>query len=84
MRYFSYLLAFLAGTALSFEGGIYSEKQQGNWKLVFTTSLWSPKKEGRDPVFDPEKLGIKNAHFWEKEYQVIKNDEEGSKVKEVL
>lgn len=27
MRYFSYLLAFLAGTALSFEGGIYSEKQ---------------------------------------------------------
>lgn len=34
--------------------------------------------------FDPKKLGIKNAHFWEKEYQVIENDEEGSKVKDVL
>lgn len=42
------------------------------------------KKEGRDPVFDPKKLGIKNAQFWEKEYQVIEKDEEGSKVKEVL
>lgn len=26
------------------------------------------KKEGKDPVFDPVKLGIKNAEFWEKEY----------------
>lgn len=24
------------------------------------------KKAGKDPVFDPEALGIKNAHFWEK------------------
>lgn len=24
------------------------------------------KKEGRDPVFDPKKLGIKNAHFGRK------------------
>ena len=23
------------------------------------------KKEGKDPVFDPNKLGIKNADFWE-------------------
>ena len=22
------------------------------------------KKEGKDPVFDPRKLGIKNADFW--------------------
>ncbi|MGG1247691.1 alanine/glycine:cation symporter family protein [Bacillus spizizenii] len=42
------------------------------------------KREGRDPVFDPKKLGIKNAHFWEREYQVIENDKERSKVKEVL
>ena len=27
------------------------------------------KKEGKDPVFDPVKLGIKDADFWEKEYQ---------------
>ncbi|SDI32490.1 alanine/glycine:cation symporter family protein [Alteribacillus bidgolensis] len=26
------------------------------------------KKMGKDPVFDPAKLGIKNAEFWEKEY----------------
>ncbi len=25
------------------------------------------KKQGIDPVFDPVKLGIKNADFWEKE-----------------
>ncbi|MFE9275163.1 alanine/glycine:cation symporter family protein [Paenibacillus glucanolyticus] len=29
------------------------------------------KKEGKDPVFDPVKLGIKNADFWEKEYTPI-------------
>ena len=23
------------------------------------------KAEGKDPVFHPEKLGIKNAHYWE-------------------
>ncbi|WP_164984882.1 sodium:alanine symporter family protein [Ammoniphilus sp. CFH 90114] len=27
------------------------------------------KKEGKDPVFDPVKLGIKDADFWEKEYK---------------
>ncbi|MBP9215127.1 MAG: alanine:cation symporter family protein [Chitinophagaceae bacterium] len=27
------------------------------------------KKEGKDPVFNPVTLGIKNADFWEKEYQ---------------
>ncbi|PAD75255.1 alanine/glycine:cation symporter family protein [Paenibacillus campinasensis] len=26
------------------------------------------KKEGKDPVFDPVKVGIANADFWEKEY----------------
>jgi alanine or glycine:cation symporter, AGCS family len=26
-------------------------------------------KAGKDPVFDPVKLGIKNADFWEKEYK---------------
>ncbi|PKO57437.1 MAG: sodium:alanine symporter, partial [Betaproteobacteria bacterium HGW-Betaproteobacteria-19] len=24
------------------------------------------KKEGKDPTFDPEKLGIRNADFWVK------------------
>ncbi len=27
------------------------------------------KKEGKDPVFDPVKLGIAGADFWEKEYK---------------
>ncbi|WP_127486436.1 alanine/glycine:cation symporter family protein [Paenibacillus ehimensis] len=27
------------------------------------------KKEGKDPVFDPVKLGLSNADFWEKEYK---------------
>ncbi|MDZ5471230.1 alanine/glycine:cation symporter family protein [Bacillus sp. 31A1R] len=27
------------------------------------------KKAGKDPVFDPVKVGIENADFWEKEYQ---------------
>ncbi|RLD25253.1 MAG: sodium:alanine symporter [Bacteroidetes bacterium] len=27
------------------------------------------KKEGKDPVFDPTKLGIKNADFWEKKIE---------------
>ncbi len=27
------------------------------------------KKEGKDPVFDPKSLGIKNADYWEKEYK---------------
>ncbi len=31
------------------------------------------KKEGVDPVFDPKKLGIKNADFWEHEYKRRRN-----------
>jgi AGCS family alanine or glycine:cation symporter len=27
------------------------------------------KKQGKDPVFDPKALGIKNADYWEKEYK---------------
>ncbi|MCI2255384.1 alanine:cation symporter family protein [Domibacillus sp. PGB-M46] len=27
------------------------------------------KKEGKDPVFDPAKVGISDAEFWEKEYR---------------
>ncbi|USG66206.1 alanine:cation symporter family protein [Brevibacillus ruminantium] len=30
------------------------------------------KKAGKDPVFDPVKLGIENADFWEKEYNAPK------------
>ena len=33
-------------------------------------ALWDyhrQKKAGLDPVFDPEKLGIKNADFWVQE-----------------
>jgi AGCS family alanine or glycine:cation symporter len=26
------------------------------------------RKEGKDPVFSPSELGIKNADFWENEY----------------
>ncbi|PZD97630.1 sodium:alanine symporter [Paenibacillus sambharensis] len=31
------------------------------------------KKEGKDPVFDPVKLGIKNADYWEHDYKVEKS-----------
>ncbi|QOT00350.1 alanine:cation symporter family protein [Brevibacterium sp. JNUCC-42] len=27
------------------------------------------KKEGKDPVFNPQEIGIKNADFWENEYK---------------
>ena len=33
------------------------------------------KKLGHDPVFDPVKLGIKNADFWEKEYNQVEKKE---------
>lgn len=33
------------------------------------------KKEGKDPVFDPVKIGFKDADFWEKEYQEKENSE---------
>lgn len=32
------------------------------------------KKEGKNPVFDPAKLGIKGADFWEKEYREVEQD----------
>lgn len=34
----------------------------------------SQKKLGLDPVFDPKKLGIKNADFWENEYKQDSED----------
>ena len=34
----------------------------------------SQKKLGLDPVFDPKKLGIKNADFWEKDYKQDSDD----------
>jgi AGCS family alanine or glycine:cation symporter len=34
----------------------------------------SQKKEGKDPVFEPAKLGIKGADFWEEEYREIEED----------
>lgn len=32
------------------------------------------KKQGLDPVFNPDKLGIKNAEFWTEEYQQEKKE----------
>lgn len=39
------------------------------------------KKEGLNPVFDPKKLGIKGADFWEKDYNQMDNNmpKEGDK-----
>ncbi|MGG0464877.1 alanine/glycine:cation symporter family protein [Priestia aryabhattai] len=37
--------------------------------LVALKDYESQKKQGIDPVFDPVKLGIKNADYWEKEYK---------------
>jgi len=34
-------------------------------------------KTGKDPVFDPVKLGITNADFWEKEYKYIEEEKTG-------
>jgi alanine or glycine:cation symporter, AGCS family len=31
-------------------------------------------KDGKDPVFDPVKLGIKDADFWENEYKYPEKD----------
>lgn len=33
------------------------------------------KKEGKDPLFDPIRIGVSNADFWEKEYQEIDSPE---------
>ena len=35
--------------------------------LIALKDYEEQKKQGLDPVFDPVKLGIKNADFWEKE-----------------
>ena len=32
------------------------------------------RKEGKNPVFDPVKLGIKGADFWEKEYKEVEQE----------
>ena len=36
---------------------------------------YEKEKEGKDPVFDPQPLGIKNADFWEHEYGKDKKEE---------
>ncbi|ETI67112.1 alanine/glycine:cation symporter family protein [Neobacillus vireti] len=35
------------------------------------------KKDGKDPVFDPVKIGLKDADFWEKEYTYIEEEKTG-------
>jgi AGCS family alanine or glycine:cation symporter len=37
--------------------------------LVALKDYENQKKQGLDPVFDPEKLGIKNADYWVNEYK---------------
>ncbi|MBT2756303.1 alanine:cation symporter family protein [Mesobacillus foraminis] len=32
------------------------------------------KKQGKNPIFEPTKLGIKGADFWEKDYREIEED----------
>ena len=34
--------------------------------LIALKDYEQQKKEGKDPIFDPIKLGIKNADFWVK------------------
>lgn len=34
-------------------------------------------KDGKDPVFDPVKLGIEDADFWEKEYNPLESEKTG-------
>lgn len=43
--------------------------------LVALKDYEKQKKEGKDPVFDPQPLGIKNADFWEHEYGKDKKEE---------
>lgn len=43
--------------------------------LVALKDYEKQKKEGKDPVFDPGPLGIKNADFWEHEYGKGKKEE---------
>ncbi|MCM3570201.1 sodium:alanine symporter family protein [Neobacillus mesonae] len=42
------------------------------------------KKEGKDPVFDPVKLGITGADYWEKEYKGSEHYEYNFKQKEEI
>ncbi|WP_423802009.1 alanine/glycine:cation symporter family protein [Neobacillus sp. SAB-20_R2A] len=37
----------------------------------------SQLKAGKDPVFDPVKLGIQDADFWEKEYNPLESEKTG-------
>ena len=37
------------------------------------------KKEGKDPEFNPVALGIKDADFWEHEYQPLHENEKDNK-----
>jgi alanine or glycine:cation symporter, AGCS family len=41
--------------------------------LVALKDYEEQKKQGLDPVFDPEKLGIKNADYWVEEYKGEEN-----------
>ncbi|MCA1202915.1 alanine/glycine:cation symporter family protein [Priestia flexa] len=41
--------------------------------LVALKDYETQKKQGLDPVFDPVKLGIKNADYWETEYKKDEN-----------
>ncbi|MBN8252728.1 alanine:cation symporter family protein [Priestia flexa] len=41
--------------------------------LVALKDYEAQKKQGLDPVFDPVKLGIKNADYWETEYKKDEN-----------
>jgi alanine or glycine:cation symporter, AGCS family len=42
--------------------------------LVTLKDYEAQKKQGLDPVFDPEKLGIKNADYWTNEYKQKNKD----------
>ena len=56
------------------------------WINIVAIALLSPKsfrtlkdyekqeKEGKDPVFDPEKLGIENAEFWEEKRRRVEEE----------
>ncbi|WP_046173501.1 alanine/glycine:cation symporter family protein [Domibacillus indicus] len=42
--------------------------------LVALKDYEAQKKLGKDPVFDPKPLGIKNADFWEKDYKPVSQE----------
>ncbi|MDQ7860109.1 hypothetical protein RCO48_00840 [Peribacillus frigoritolerans] len=37
------------------------------------------KKAGKDPVFNPAELGIKDAEFWEEKYKETQGNKPGEK-----